>query len=359
MKMNMQTEIIAASALMVRPAPHAGDGEDLSNTMAAELTGTVGFSDGDLIGDGAMLPEDLAEDVEDYDDQRARDDALLYEDAHLFAGHGLSTPPSQPVQTSDALQQERARLVEQSSALEAQQRQMALIQQQQLAVQQANLEAQRWADLEAQVPAFEMDPEGHVAGKLRLQELRQQEAAQADHHRQEFTRQAQQVQREAVQIAQVMAGVEQEFVDAHLNGDSAAYQSAFEHVDARISADMRQRYPGLDDAGMQTLRTIASVQFIKQCAQMGINPAEHIVGKAKELGWRSANARVPHSTPRQDHSLTQLANMSDRQFDKAVAAPGQSKSKGITLDALGQMGDAEFDAYFNSMRPGNGLGFGG
>jgi hypothetical protein len=347
--MNMQTQTIAASALAIRSAPHAGAGEDLSNTMAAELTGTVGYSDVDLIGEGSMLPDDLADEIEDYDDQRAR------EDAHLM----VDLEPSQPsVQTSDALQQERTRLAEQSSALEAQRQQTVLIQQQQLAVQRVQQEAQRWADLEAQIPAFEVDPEGHVAGKFRLQELRQQEAAQAERHRQDFARQAQQVAQESQQIAQVMAGVEQEFVDAHLNGDSAAYQSAYEHVHAHASADLRARYPSLDEAGLQVMQMVASVQFIKQCAQMGIDPAEHIYGRAKELGWRSANARIPHSAQRKDHSLTQLAEMSDRQFDKAMAPPGQPKSKGITLDQLGQMSNEEFDAFFDGMRGGNELGFG-
>ncbi|KJZ37197.1 hypothetical protein [Pseudomonas fluorescens] len=365
----MHIQIMAAPTSMIRPAPHMGDGEDLSQTMAAELTGTLGYNDGDLIGEGSMLPDDLADDLEQYDDQRARDDAHLFMDetqrnqlAALqgLSTHELSTPPNQPVPPSDALQQERARLAEQSNALEQQRQNLAAIQQQNLAVQQANLEAHRWAQLEAQVPDFEIDPEGHVAAKFRLQELRVQEAAQADHHRREFSAQTQQVQQEAQQIGQVMASVEQEFVDSRLNGDSAAYQSAFDHVNSRVAADMRQRYPGLDDAGMQTLQMIASVQFIKNCAQMGINPAEHIFGKAKELGWRSANARVPHqNAPRQNHSLTQLANMSDKQFDKAMAPPGQSRSKGVTLEALGQMDDAEFDKFFDSMRGSNQLGFGG
>ena len=81
--------------------------DDISQSLAAELTGTTGFSDDDLDNDQGMLPHDVVDDLEAFDDQVARRDAHLQPDYE---------PGQQPV-PSEALQQQRQQLDEQLSLI--------------------------------------------------------------------------------------------------------------------------------------------------------------------------------------------------------------------------------------------------
>lgn len=321
------------------------DDDDISNSLAAELTGSVGFSDDDLGADGGMVPLDVADDVEDYDDQVARRDAHLADD--------------DPV-PSEALQQERQQLEQQSQQLEAQRQHMVAVQQQQLALQRAQLEAQRQAALEATVPDFDTDPEGHVAAKFRLQELRQQEAQQAEQYRVQYERQSQEFTRHALEVAPVAGALEQEFIEQHLNGDADAYRQSFDFMFERADREIRVRYPGLPEEGYQTMRAVAGMALLEQCAAQNINPAQYVHSRAHELGFR-ANARVPGQQQHQPATMAQLANMTDRQFKRAMT-PKQQSNVQATQD-VDRMDDATFNEMFERMAQANlntkfGFGFG-
>jgi hypothetical protein len=318
--------------------------DDISNSLAAELTGSIGFSDDDLNAEGGMVPADLADDVEDYDDQALRRDAHLQSD-------------DEAVQ-AEALQQERQQLDLQSQQLEAQRQQMAAVQMQQLAMQRIALEQQRQAALEAQIPAFEEDPEGHVAAKFRLQELRAQEAAQAEQHRQQFQQQTAEFARHAAEVAPVAGALEQEFIEQHLNGDADAYRQSFDFMFERADREIRVRYPGLPEEGYQTMRAVAGMALLEQCAAQNINPAQYVHSRAHELGFR-ANGRAPHSAQRQPATLEQLAGMNDKQFKQAMKQPKQPRN-GAQPD-VDRMDDATFNEMFESMKQssaGNRFGFG-
>jgi hypothetical protein len=308
--------------------------DDISQGLAAELTGSTGFSDDDLNAEGGMVPADLADDIEDYDDQALRRDAHLQSD-------------DEAVQ-AEALQQERQQLDLQAQQLEAQRQQMAAVQQQQLAMQRIALEQQRQAALEAQIPAFEEDPEGHVAAKFRLQELRAQEAAQAEQYRVQYQQQTAEFARHAAEVAPVVGGIEAEYIAEHLNGDESAYRGAFDFVFAHADAQIRVQHPGMDEAGYNTLRSVAAMAFLKNCADQNINPAQYVHARALELGYR-AHGRVPGQQQRQPATMAQMANMNPKQ-----------PRNGAQPD-VDRMDDATFNEMFESMKQssaGNRFGFG-
>jgi len=321
--------------------------DDISQSLAAELTGTTGFSDDDLDNDQGMLPHDVADDLEAFDDQVAR------RDAHLRPGY---EPGQQPV-PSEALQLERQQLEQQSVQLEQHRQQMAAIQQQQFAAQRIAAEQQRWAQLEAQIPAFEEDPEGNINGRFALEQLRQREAQEAEQYRQQFQRQTQEFSRHAAEVAPVVQGIEAEYIEQHLGGDEAAYRGAFDHLFAHADQQIKQQYPGLDEQGYATMRSMAAMAFLKNCSDQGVNPAEYVYGRARELGYR-ANGRVPHSQQRQPATMQQLANMSDRQFKQAMKQPKPQRVQ-VDEDQLSRMSDADFDKMFAEMAgSNNALAFG-
>lgn len=317
--------------------------DDISQGLAAELTGSTGFSDDDLNAEGGMVPADLADDIEDYDDQALRRDAHLQSD-------------DEAVQ-AEALLLQRQQLDLQSQQLEAQRQQMVAVQQQQLAMQRLAMEQQRQAALEAQIPAFEEDPEGHVAARFALQQLRQQEAAQAEQHRVQFQQQTEQFARHAAEVAPVVGGIEAEYIAEHLNGDESAYRAAFDFVFAHADAQIRVQHPGMDEAGYNTLRSVAAMAFLKNCADQNINPAQYVHNRALELGYR-AHGRVPGQQQRQPATMAQMANMSDKQFERAMN-PKQPRN-GAQPD-VDRMDDATFNEMFESMKQssaGNRFGFG-
>lgn len=317
--------------------------DDISQGLAAELTGSTGFSDDDLNAEGGMVPTDLADDIEDYDDQALRRDAHLQSDDEVVQ--------------AEALQQERQQLDLQAQQLEAQRQQMAAVQMQQLQLQRAQLEAQRQAALEAQIPAFEEDPEGHVAARFALQQLRQQEAAQTEQYRQQAEQQAQQFTRHAAEVAPVIGAIEADFADTHLGGDKASYDQAFEFLYNAADADIRRMHPGHDEQHYSTLRGVAAMALLAQCEAQGINPAAYVWGRAHEMGFR-ANGRVPHSAQRQQPTLNQMAGMSDKEFARAMN-PKQPR-KGAQPD-VDRMDDATFNEMFESMKQSsasNRFGFG-
>lgn len=322
----------------------SGAEDGIAYGLAADLTNSTGFSDADLSGDGGMIPHGLADDLEDFQDQVAR------RDEHLSWEYDEDGEAIKPAVQNEALQQQRQQFDEQAQQLEAQRQHMAAVQMQQLQLQRAQLEQQRWAQLEAQIPAFEEDPEGNINGRFALEQLRQQEAQQAEQYRQQFQRQTQEFSRHAAEVAPVVQGIEAEYIEQHLGGDEAAYRGAFDHLFAHADQQIKQQYPGLDEQGYATMRSMAAMAFLKNCSDQGVNPAEYVYGRARELGYR-ANGRVPHNHQRQPATMEQLANMSDKQFKQAMKQPKPQRVQPVV--DVDRMSDADFDKMFAEMAGSN------
>ncbi|MCY1446537.1 hypothetical protein D9M71_631150 [compost metagenome] len=78
------------------------------------------------------------------------------------------------------------------------------------------------------------------------------------------------------------------------------------------------------------------------------------------MGFR-ANGRVPHSVhnqQRQPATMQQLANMSDKQFARAMKPATPKQRAQVDVDQLSQMDDATFNEMFESMKQANGNRFG-
>ncbi|MNV86624.1 hypothetical protein D3C71_1806740 [compost metagenome] len=98
--------------------------------------------------------------------------------------------------------------------------------------------------------------------------------------------------------------------------------------------------------------------FLEDCGAKGVNPAQYIHQRALDMGWR-ANGRVPHSAQAQHQPATmqQLANMSDKQFARAMK-PATPKRVQPVVD-VDRMSNEEFDKMFAQLGGNsNALAFG-
>ncbi|UZM14593.1 hypothetical protein LZV00_01885 [Pseudomonas kielensis] len=306
--------------------------------MSAELTGSAGVPD--VVEDGQALPSTVVDSVEEFDQYRAEKDLRVSNDVEDTAAAeqereaqrgGKRTVPL------GALQQERIKRQELQLELEAHRQQLAALQQQQAQWQQYQQQVEQQAAADA-IPAFEDDPQGHIEAvkdqfRQELESLKQGQARQQV---------AAQFQREVETIAPIVTQAENAFREA--NPD---YDAAFNYVQTTVEQNMRAQHPGATEADMQMLRTATLVRFNKECLSRGINPAEHIYGRAQELGY-SPGQRVPASqgyqvtdTPRKEPN-TSLSNLSG-----SARAPDE-KGK-MTSDRVSAMSDQEFDDFFASM----------
>ncbi|MNI70861.1 hypothetical protein D3C73_1266980 [compost metagenome] len=125
------------------------------------------------------------------------------------------------------------------------------------------------------------------------------------------------------------------------------YDQAFDFVRQHAEQNMRAQHPGASEADMQMLRTVTLVQFAKQCQANGINPAEHIYGRAQELGF-TPGRRVPGAQSQgYQVSAPKTPNTSLSNLGGSPRAPDE-KGK-LTAAAVNDMSDAEFDDLFASM----------
>jgi hypothetical protein len=308
---------------------------DIAQSMAAELTDSVGVPD--AVDDGEALPDRVADAVEEFDQHIAEKDLRVsndVEDTEAAEQERESQRGKRTVPLA-ALQEERTKRQELQQQLIERQQQLELMQQQQLQWQQYQQQLQQQAAIDA-IPAFEDDPQGHIEGvkhqfQQELENLRQGQAQQqavAD------------FQRDVATIVPIVAQAENAFREA--NPD---YDQAFDYVRQHAEQNMRAQHPGASESDMQMLRRAVAVQFNRECLQRGINPAEHIYGRAQELGF-TPGRRVPTSQGYQV-SAPKTPNTSLSNLSGSPRAPDERGK--LTAAHINDMSDSEFDDLFASM----------
>ena len=316
------------------------EGFDIAQSLAAELTDSVGVPDAPE--DGEALPDRMADALEEFDQHHAEKDLRVSNDVEDTAAGDAEREAQRGKRQVPlaALQEERAKRQELQAQLAAHQQQLELMQQQQAQWQAYQQQLQQQAAIDA-IPDFDEDPRGHVEGvknqfRQELENLRQGQAQQ----------QAQQqavvhFQREVATITPVVAQAENEFREA--NPD---YDAALNYVQQNVDQSLRAKYPGASESDMQTLRAVALVEFSKGCVSRGINPAEHIYGRAQELGF-TPGKRVPGAQPQGYQMPTKQPNTSLSTLSGAARAPDE-KGK-LTAAQVAEMSDKDFDALFEQM----------
>lgn len=312
--------------------------------ISAELTGSVGVPE-DAV-DSDSLPTSVADSVDEYNTAMAEKDLRVsndVEDTEAAEQERESQRGKRTVPLA-ALQEERVKRQELQAQLAAHQEQLAQFQQQQAQWQAYQQQLQQQAALDA-IPDFDEDPRGHVEGvknqfRQELENLKQGQAQQQA---------AARFQQEVATIAPVVAQAENAFRES--NPD---YDQAFDYVRQHAEQNMRAQHPGASESDMQMLRTAVLIQFNKECVARGINPAEHIYNRARELGFNPGH-RVPAAQGYQVASQPRRsANTSLSSLEGASRAPDE-KGK-ITAAQVSDMSDKDFDAFFDSMAKSSRVG---
>lgn len=310
--------------------------------LSAELTGSVGVPD--AVDDGEALPERTASAIEEFDQYQAEKDLRVSNDVEDSAAGDAEREAQRGKRTVPlaALQEERTKRQELQQQLAAHQEQLALLQQYQAQMQayQQQLAAQQQQAEADAVPDFDSDPRAYIEhrerqfqqalGNLQNQQAQQQAAAR--------------FQQEVATVAPVVAQAENAFREA--NPD---YDEACNFVQQNVEQSLRARYPGASESDMQTLRTVALVQFNGECLRRGINPAEHVYGRAQELGF-TPGKRVPgvQSQGYQVAAQPRVSpNTSLSSLSGAARAPDE-KGK-LTAAQINDMDDAQFNELFEQM----------
>lgn len=315
--------------------------DDISNSFAAEITGTVGLPD-DAAADGLMY-DSLASAVEDYDrhalehaddNGQFKDDdvAKVEEDEQPRKGHGKV-----PI---GALQAERAKRQQLQQQLDAQAQQLAQYQQQLAQLQQYQQQLAQGQQQQLQqeaIPDFDEDPRGYIEAK----ERQLTEQLQNVQYQQQYQNVTAQLQQESQQLAPVVAEVEDAF-RAEVGADQ--YDQAYQMVHQTIQANMRAHHPNASPQEMALLEQVVSIQFVRQCQARGVNPAEHVWNLAHQMGFnpavpgqRAPSTRLPPKAPT---SLSTLAADS-----RAPDQMGRVAAKDVA-----NLSNEQFDQLWNSMK---------
>ncbi|WP_053122341.1 hypothetical protein [Pseudomonas sp. P1.31] len=313
---------------------------DISQTMAAELTDTVGMPD--VIDSGDELPEGLDAAVAEFDLHAAEKDLALPTDLDDTRQGALDRESEQ-----DAIRQGKrkvpiAALHEERSKRQALELQLQVQAQQfqQLQTQwQATQQAQQQAAEQAAIPDFDEDPRGYIEAKERqfAQALNELQNGPAQQQQQIQTAHAQ-LQREVDAMAPVLVEVESSFMAKHPD-----YTEAFNHVQQDVEAKLRQMHPQADPAQFGLLRSAALVAFTKQCQANGVNPCEHIYQRAQQMGFKAAS-RAPRREP-----PTSLSNAHG-------SARAPDEKSGVSASEISSMSEAEFDKFWAGMKRGSAIG---
>jgi hypothetical protein len=308
--------------------------EDLSEGLAAELTGSVGMPEQPTDDE---LPESLAADLAEQEAWQAEKNVPVNNDVDdtREAAEQREVEQEQtsarnkkvPLQALHAERQKRQALELQLQA-QAQQLQQFMAQQQ--AAQQAQLQAQQ----EAAIPDFDEDPRGYIEAKEKqfAQALDQLQNGPAQQH-QQFAQIQAQIDSDRATVVPAAIQLENEF-----RATTPDYDAAFNLVQQSVEAQLRQMYPQADAAHFDTLRTAALIGFNKQCLANGINPAAQVYKRALEMGYQPAN-RARREPP------TSLANAHG-----STRAPDERSS--VHASDISNMSEAEFDQYWNNMKRG-------
>jgi hypothetical protein len=304
--------------------------EDLSESLAAELTGSTGMDDA-----GNDMPESLAADLADQETWQAEKDLALTtdqedtrqgeldraEEAEQKRGRGQKVPLA-------ALHEERTKRQALELQLQAQAQQMQQLQAQWQAQQQSQLQAQQ----EAAIPDFDEDPRGYI-------EAKEKQFAQALEQLQNGPAQQPQIQQLEAQVMQEAAVLTPAIIEAeaHFAQVHPDYPQAFDHVMATVEQNMRAQHPGINEQQLGMLRRAALVTLAKQCQVQGANVAEYVYQRAQAMGFKLAS-RAPRVEP-----PTSLANVHG-----STRAPDERSS--IRASDISEMSEAEFDKYWNDMK---------
>ncbi|QCY11122.1 hypothetical protein [Pseudomonas sp. MPC6] len=301
--------------------------EDLSESMAAVLTDSVGLHD-DGSGD---MSDSLAADLHDQETMLAERDIPVSNDVQdtREAAEQRDVEQEQAQQSKRkvplaALHEERTKRqqAEQATAqLQAQLQQ--LMQQQQAAQQQA-----QQAAAEAEIPDVEEDPVGWLKAKEKQFEQRLEQLQNGPAQQQQAAVQHQ-------QVALAVDSLEKQFA-----ASVPDYEQAVELVQRNADAQIRQLYPQATEEQLQMVRTGALNEFARQCLASGTNPAERIYAKAQALGHRSAPRVQPNT------SLSTLSG--------SARAPDERGA--ISASQISEMSDAEFDKFWKEMKGGGSQG---
>jgi len=304
----------------------SNENEDLSESLAATLTGSVGVTEDTTPDD--VLPSGIADAVEDFDRHAAEKDTPVNNDMDdtreaaeqreaeqaQKRGRGQKVPLA-------ALHEERTKRQQAELQLAAMQQQLQQFQaQQQVAQQQAQLAAEQ-----AAIPDFDEDPRGYIEAKER-------QFAQALEQMQNGPAQQQQAAMQHQQVAAAVDNLEQQFM-----ASVPDYEQAAALVQRDADAKIRQLYPQATEEQFQMIRTSALSEFARQALANGINPAAHLYQRAQELGFKPAN-RAPRKEP-----PTSLSNVHG-----SARAPDERSS--VRVSDISEMSDAEFDKFWSGMK---------
>lgn len=305
---------------------------DISQTMAAELTGTVGVPDAADSGD--ELPEGLANAVAEFDLHAVEKDLSLPTDLDDTRQGELDREAEQDADRQNkrkvplaALHEERSKRQALELQLQAQAQQLQQLQAQWQATQQA----QQQAAEQAAIPDFDEDPRGYIEAKER-------QFAQALDQLQNGPAQQQQAALQHQQVTAAVVNLEQQFM-----ASVPDYEQAVDLVQKNADAQIRQLYPQATEEQFQMIRASALGEFARQCLESGVNPAEKIYAKAKALGFK-APARTPRREP-----PTSLSNAHG-----SARAPDEKSN--VTASEISSMSEAEFDKFWAGMRRDSAVG---
>lgn len=178
----------------------------------------------------------------------------------------------------------------------------------------------------APVPKFEEDPAGH----LRHQVETTQAELQAIRQSSEQSRQAQEAAQLERQIQEHTTASEQIFAKEHPD-----YIEAVKHLQA--IADKNLQMMGMDDPTQRIaqIRQDALAMSFK-ALQMGKSPAEVAYNLAVNYGYKAAQAEQKQDAAKKVEAI--------QEGQKTASMPaGGTKQQTLTLDAIAQMDDDEFN----------------
>jgi hypothetical protein len=305
------------------------ENEDLSESLAAELTGSVGMDD---TGEG--MSDALAADLAGQEQHLAEKNIPVSDDVQDTAQGELDREAEQDAERHSkrkvplaALHEERSKRQALELQLQAQAQQLQQLQAQWQATQQA----QQQAAEQAAIPDFDEDPRGYIEAKER-------QFAQALDQLQNGPAQQQQAALQQQQVTAAVVNLEQQFMAAVPD-----YEQAVDLVQRNADAQIRQLYPQATEEQFQMIRSTALGEFARQCLMSGANPAEKIYAKAQALGFKTSGQMSRREPP------TSLGNLSG-----SARAPDEKGA--VSASDISSMSEAEFDKYWAGLKSGSAIG---
>lgn len=306
---------------------------DFLGEIAAAATGSAGIPDDVNVNDA--VPNDLADQVEAYDDHAERRDEHLHDDdgqsndAPADDTEGNGRHQKVPL---GALQEERTKRQQAQAELAQLQQRLA-----QIEAHTQQLAQQQQAQQQAEIPAFVDDPEGHLNGlkaqfQQELENLRQGQAQS-----QQFV-QEQQFRAQVAEVGEFITQAEAEF-----RAQQPDYDAALSHMFELAKAQVRQAYPGATDAEVQQVEAAALLQLAVECRAQGHNPAQRLYERALASGFQASHRAARSQPTRQAPTSLSTINGSSR-------APDQRGN--VTAKDIASMSTQEFDKFFNEMAAG-------